>query len=112
MDDAKRDQIVPFLKEFKALMSIDKFFVMNRDKNLQALIEMGLTQTNRTSEIYSLTPENYISGPEEDRNQPGEIWVFGKTIHENRVYIKLKIADTGSGKIAKCLSFHPAEFEI
>jgi hypothetical protein len=43
---------------------------------------------------------------------PGEIWEFGKRIGGNDVYIKLKIAQVGNDKIAKCISFHKAEFPL
>jgi hypothetical protein len=48
-------------------------------------------------------------GPEPDKDKPGEIWKFGKLIEGIEVYIKLKIAQVGKEKIAKCISFHPAE---
>jgi len=35
-----------------------------------------------------------------------------EVIEGKEVYIKLKIADVGRGKIAKCISFHEAEFPL
>lgn len=112
MDEAKKIKVVDFLKKFKALMAVGGLNVVPRDKNNEALVDLGLTQRNRGDEILSLTPDNYHSGPEPDRDRPGDIWIFKKTVNGKRVYIKLKIADTGRVKIAKCLSFHVAEYNF
>jgi len=52
---------------------------------------------------------DYHAGPLPDRDKPGEVWIFGKRIEENEVYIKLKIAHADREKIAKCISFHTAK---
>lgn len=101
-----------FLREFKELVHNSGLFVINRQENQQALADLGLTRQQREEIILSLTVEDYCSGPEPDRNQPGDIWVFGKQAAGQEVYIKLKIADTGSQKIAKCISFHTANYAL
>ncbi len=73
---------------------------------------MSLTKKNREDEILTLSVEDYCSGPEPDSDKPGVIWIFGKQIEGKHVYIKLKIAETGKVKIAKCLSFHLAKFPM
>jgi len=35
--------------------------------------------------------------------------MYGKKISNRDIYIKLKIAEVGAAKIAKCISFHFAE---
>jgi len=86
--------------------------VINRLENQQSLADLGLTRENRKDIILSLTVQDYCSGPEPDKDQLGEIWVFGKEVGDHEVYIKLKIADTGSMKIAKCISFHAAMYPL
>ena len=54
----------------------------------------------------------YCKGPEADRDRPGELWFFGKVIQDKGIYIKLKIADADGIKIAKCISFHIAEYPM
>jgi len=56
--------------------------------------------------------EGFISkGPEKDRDRKrGNIWEFGAEIDNEEVYIKL--SDDFSRNIAKCISFHKAEFKI
>ncbi len=112
MDEAKRNEVATYLKEIKAIISIRGLDVAPRRKNLDALIDLRLTQRNRLDEVMSLTPDNYQSGPEPDRDMPGDVWIFHKTINEREVYIKLKIADTHPIRIARCISFHAAEFDF
>ena len=78
------------------------------------LLKYTLTDNikNRKDEILSLSTTDYCSGPKPDKDMPGEIWEFGKRIGGKGVYIKLKIAQVGNNKIAKCISFHKAEFPL
>lgn len=111
MDDLK-DRIRIFLREFKRIIVDRGLDVISRRKNNDALSELGLTRKNRRDEILTISVENYCSGPEPDHDRPGEVWVFGKQIGSANVYIKLKIAQVGERKIAKCISFHPAKHPI
>jgi len=86
--------------------------VIPRRENIDALAELGLTRINRVDEILTLSAEDYCSGPEPDNDRPGDLWIFGKQIGDQTVYIKLKIAQVGEEKIAKCLSFHTAKFPL
>jgi hypothetical protein len=104
--------ILLFLKEFKQLVQDDKFYPVVRSVNQQALKNLGLNKQTQKDEILSLTVEDYCSGPNPDKDLPGQIWVFGKVIKDQEVYIKLKTAEIGSEKIAKCISFHPADHQL
>lgn len=104
--------VAVFLKEFKHLISAKKFYVVGRLENQHFLADLGLTKEDRKDLILSLTIEDYCSGPEPDKDQAGEIWVFGKEVAGQEIYIKLKIPDTGSQKIAKCISFHVATYPL
>ncbi|MDP1716176.1 MAG: hypothetical protein Q8L41_15675 [Anaerolineales bacterium] len=86
--------------------------IIPREENNQTIIELGLTRKNIEKEILELTAQDYCSGPEEDHTRPGVIWKFGKNIMQREIYIKLKIAEIGSEKIAKCISFHKANHRI
>lgn len=106
-------QAAVFLKEFKKIVSQSgNFYVVNRKKNRDALIELGLTRKNRKDEILTLSTTDYCSGPKPDKDMQGEIWEFGRRIGGKDIYIKLKIAQVGNDKIAKCISFHKAEFPL
>lgn len=111
MDEAHKQAVVDFLKEYKHIATTKrKIDVIPRKENRDALIELGLTERNREDEILSLSLQDFCNGPEADRDRAGVIWEFGKEINGKEVYIKLKIAETSAGKIAKCLSFHEARF--
>ena len=109
-DDAKRDDILYFLRDLKECIGEDRFFATDRAKNQEALIELSLTDRNREDEIFSLTLANYCSGPEPDRDRPTRyIWIFGKEIDEFEVYIKLQMFTENGIDYAKCISFHKAD---
>jgi hypothetical protein len=110
MDSIKRAVVAAFLKGFKMLAERDKgIYIVNRREHADALAELEITEQDRLNEILSLSVENYSSGPEPDRDRAGEVWKFGKEINGHEVHIKLKIAETGDRKIAKCISFHKAK---
>jgi hypothetical protein len=108
-NDEKLKQIKNFLYEFKELMAEETLFVVDRIKNCEALISLGLTFRQREGEIRTLSVENYCSGPTRDEYEKGDYWVFGKMINGIEVYIKLKITSDKHNEHAVCMSFHPAE---
>jgi len=112
LEQGREALVQKFLKEFKAIATRGGIYVVHRQKNQESLVKLGLTKRNCIDEILGLSLSDYCRGPEPDTDRPGEIWEFGKVILGKEVYIKLKIADTGKGKIAKCISFHLAEFPI
>lgn len=113
MDELKKAEIRDFLMEFKKIMVKGRGLdIVNRRENIDALAKLGLTKKNLKEEIMALSVENYCEGPEPDKDRPGYVWVFGKQIGRQEIYIKLKIAQVGKEKIAKCLSFHAAKFPL
>lgn len=107
---AKKEEIGEFLKEFKRIATKGRGLdIVNRGENLSTLARLGLTKKNCKDEILSLSVLNYSDGPLNDKDRPGNIWIFGKKIMNNEVYIKLKIAATNKVEIAKCISFHVAQ---
>jgi len=98
-----------FLKEFKQLIQEGGLYVVNRLDHQNSLADLGLTREACKIEIFGLSVSDYCKGPQPDKDRPGDIWVFGKEISGREIYIKLKIAQIGSHRIAKCISFHAAE---
>ena len=98
-----------FLGNFKKIVSERGIDVVQREKNLDTLTELGLTNIDVQNEILRLDATDYIDGPKPDREFPGDVWEFGKTIHHEEIYIKLKLR--GSTQ-AVCISFHHAEDKI
>lgn len=109
----KRKSISKFLTTFKQIATAGRgIYIVPRRKNQQSLAKLGITKKNCIEEILSLSVADYCEGPEPDTDRPGEIWKFGKHIGDKEVYIKLKIARVGKKLIAKCLSFHIAEYPL
>ena len=113
MDIPIEVQVIVFFKEFKSIVTNEgRLYVINREKNTKALINLRLTRKIRERIILNISKENYCSGPKPDKNQPGVIWEFGRVVNGKDIYIKLKIAAVVNEKIAKCISFHEAEFPL
>jgi len=112
LEEVNKLQIRDFLRSFKRIAAKSGIYVIPRDKNEQALAALELTRKNRFEIIMSLSVLDYCSGPEPDRDKPGDIWEFGRIVEGKPVYIKLKIADADRGQIAICISFHAADFPL
>jgi len=109
----KKIQVAVFLKEFKKTATEGGgLYTINRKKNGETLIMLGFTKTNLKEELLNLSVTDYCNGPKKDKDRDGVIWEFGKTINGHEIYIKLKVAEVDNGKIAKCISFHLAEFTL
>lgn len=112
MVDLSQLKIAFFLKEFKQLVQEGGLYVVSRLEHQKSLVDLGLTKEACKVEILGLSVTDYCKGPQPDKDRPGDIWVFGKEIAGSEVYIKLKIAQVGTHKIAKCISFHVAEYPL
>jgi hypothetical protein len=112
LDQEIEAEVVKFLNEFKAIANRNGVYFVPRVDFIKTLKALGITRAICKDELLSLSAENYCRGPEDDRDRPGQIWVFGKRIEGTELYIKLKMTKAGKDKIAKCLSFHPAESQL
>lgn len=101
-----------FLLEFKRVGAEGGVDIVPRRETRPTLTKLGLTKANVAELLLGLSVTDYCRGPEPDRDQPGNIWVFGREIEGEEVYIKLKVAQVGDQRVAKCLSFHIAEFPL
>lgn len=107
------DHVRKFLLEFKkAATSGSGVDLVPRKNTRPTLLKLGLTTRNVEEILLSLSVADYCKGPEEDRDRPGEVWFFGKEIEGYEVYIKLKVANVSGRAIAKCISFHFAEYPL
>jgi hypothetical protein len=98
-----------FLQELKQIIKTWEIFYINRPKNnVQYLADIGITANSRKDIVAQLEVEDYSEGPEPETQFNGkELWVFGKTIKKQEIYIKLAISTITGGAI--CISFHKAE---
>jgi hypothetical protein len=104
-----RWQVELFLRHFKQAWLPDCITV-DRDKNNQALADLGWTPYQRRDLILALTVEDYSEGPLADRQDScQQLWIFSAKAGGREVYIKLALKEISGVFRAKCLSFHAAE---
>ncbi len=101
-----------FLYQFKFFATSTGFRFLERDKNMETLSSLGITEQQALEEIIcQLTPTDYSSGPSQDQNFPKHnVWIFGYKYEDIELYIKL--SDNFSFGLAKCVSLHKCEREI
>ena len=102
-------KVKSFLQELKQVIKIWEIFFINRPKNsIQDLADLGITANLRKEIIQQLKIEDYSEGSLQETQFGGtEMWVFGKVINSQEIYIKLTISRNTGGAI--CISFHKAE---
>jgi hypothetical protein len=112
MEKVKRSEIEAFLKEFHLKLSVFRIVFENREKNLDALLQLEITGSEREEVIKSLIPEDYFGGPTPDTNDTTRppYWEFGKMAKGKEVYIKINMGHANKSVI--CISFHIAEHKI
>ena len=109
----RREDVQSILLSLKTCLMLERFTVMDRPKNRQALIDLGLRPRERREELLALVPEDYVGGPEpDDTDDTKEVWEFGKNVGGTDVYIKFRIVEDPRNKKlhwATIWSFHRAE---
>ncbi len=113
-DDEKIKEIERFIADLReCLFAGQELFIVERKKNQDTLIQLGLTRRNLVDELTSLSIKNYCSGPElDDQRQTDVLWTFGKEIEGVEIYIKTKIFTVDGEDYVKLISFHRAEFPV
>lgn len=109
---ATREEVERFINNFQSKLKIFQIiFRDDRGKNTQALAELEISPTYRETVIKEIVVEDYSEGPIVDTlNKYGEMWVFGKDVKKQEVYIKIALGHPNSSTI--CISFHKAERPI
>ena len=107
-----KEQVEKFLEGFSLKVKIFGIrFRDDRQKNQNSLVELGITPNQRMEVIMNLSCYDYSEGPIVDAlNNQGEMWVFGKDVRGNEIYIKITLGKPNSHTI--CISFHKAEYPI
>jgi hypothetical protein len=107
-----KEEVEQFLKGFKEKMRLTQvFFRDDRGKNAQTLADLELRPIDREKILKELKIVDYSEGPLEDTlYKKSDMWVFGKEIKKNEVYIKISMS-YGEGGVL-CISFHIAEYKM
>ena len=99
-----------FLEQFKIKLDIYDIVFRTRtnDKNERTLFALDITSRYRKDVIRNLEVRDYSQGPLADELYHGtEMWVFGKDVKGQEVYIKISMGAPERHTI--CISFHIAE---
>jgi len=106
---ATKDEIAAFLHRLQAKITIyDIVYIDERPKNAQTLATLEIAPFERDEAVKNLEINDYCEGPLEETQYGGEtMWVFGKQIKSEEVYIKITLGIPNNAVI--CISFHIAE---
>jgi len=109
-----KQEIRDFLETIKQTITdpatrYDGWLLVKRVESVECITELGLTLGDVRDAILGLSVVDYCAGPLQDRDMPGDLWVFGKVIEGREIYIKLKLARIGPVKRVRIVSFHPAK---
>lgn len=109
---ASEQEVEKYLKELKMKMEIfGILFLDERGKNSQALHDLEISPGKRKEIISNLQVEDYSEGPLEEKMRGIlPMWVFGKELKQNEVYIKISMGVENSNII--CISFHISEHPL
>jgi fatty acid/phospholipid biosynthesis enzyme len=110
--ETTKNEVERFLKDFKTKSGIFQIiFLDDRGKNAQALLDLDISPMKRIEIINSLKIVDYSEGPLEEKMRGiMPMWVFGKMVKKQEVYIKISMGIKNSNTI--CISFHPAEYPM
>ena len=105
---ATYDEIEKALVDMKSAVSAGHVHVeVEREKNINFLLDIGWTSRDVKNEILTLSHSDYFQGPVPDYDRPGtdDFWIFKRVIEGILVYIKFKIEYDDDGKV-NVVSFH------
>ena len=105
-------EIQKFLNDFHQKVEIFDIIILNdREKNAKTQAVLGLSPNAQRDVIKEIQVQDYSEGPITNiLNAWGDLWVFGKDVNNQEVYIK--IAYGMPNRQAICVSFHLAEFPM
>ena len=104
-----QQEVEQFLNQFKVKLDIFGIIFRNdRGKNIQTLVDLNITEMERLRIVKSIEVTDFSEGPVVDTlNHGTDLWIFGKDVKEQEVYIKISMGLPSNKTI--CISFHIAE---
>lgn len=104
-----QQEVESFLLQFMPKLDVWGIFFINRDKNIEALKSLGITDSYRVQMIKQIEVTDYVETIS-DAVTFGDMWVFGKDMNGKEIYIKISLGRPDSQTI--CISFHEAQYPI
>jgi len=103
-----KDDVQIFLHDFKVKARTFGIDYYPRQKNTDALLQLGITAYIREEIIMKLEVRDYYRGPTEDIDpKRPEFYEFGTHYNGEEIYVKLSLGKFG--KSPHCMSFHQPE---
>lgn len=106
-----RHEVEKFLEEIRVKYEsgvLSLYYLNDREKNAQALLDLEIPPNKRTEIIMTLKPEDFYRIEEGKYLEQFEMYAFGKMLKDIEIYIKISITE----RSVICISFHKAEFPI
>ena len=106
---ATKDDVSQFLRQLKSVRSVGQLFFADRAVNKQTILDLEITAKQREIYINELVLQDYSEGPlENDQYGTNPMWVFGKTIKNKEIYIKITVSELN----VICISFHTSQYPM
>jgi hypothetical protein len=106
------EQKVTLFLHLMKMVAQSRFVFWDRQETRDTFAHLGINRPHAESLVLALTPDDYVKGPEPDRNNPSlEVWVFGLLVGHEEVYVKLQVITDPPVKCV-CLSFHLAKHPL
>ena len=107
-----QQEVDKFLNQFKVKLEIFGIIFRNdRGKNIQTLVDLNITELERLQIVKTIEVTDFSEGPIVDTlNNGTDLWVFGKDVKGQEVYIKISMGLPNNRTI--CISFHIAEYPM
>ncbi len=106
-----RNDVESFLRDFQAKKRVyGVVYADTRSKNTQTLLDLDIRPNDRGKILENLVVEDYCKGPLTHQLYPNNAWVFGVSIMQHDIYIKISMGIVNSSVI--CISFHLAEHPL
>lgn len=98
---SSKEDVEALLEDVRKAINENKVKPIPRNKNINSMAKIGYTWKDIKDEIYYLSYEDYISGPDIDRDYPDKdyFWKFKKILSGELFYIKLKILYKGNNEL-------------
>ncbi len=84
-----QSEVNKFLGALKKAINQRGISVIQREKNVNTMTELGFHNMDVQNEVLRLDSTDYIDGPKPDRDVPGEFfWEFGRIVEHEEIYIR------------------------
>jgi hypothetical protein len=108
---ADEKDVAAFLRFFKEKLTVwGVLYRDDRGKNAQTLAELELRPMDRDKVLEKLKVDDYSEGPKPEMQGLADMWVFGKQVKGQEIYIKITLGFQGQQVL--CISFHIAEYPM